>query len=107
MIKTFVLDTNVLIHNPMAIYSFTDNNVVIPITVIEELDNFKNSPDKKGMHARQILREIDACVKKDALNKGAKIKSGGTLKIVLYPEITNLPNLDLTTNDNKILAVAY
>lgn len=107
MIKTFVLDTNVLIHNPMAIYSFTDNNVIIPITVIEELDNFKNSPDKKGMHARQILREIDACVKKDALKKGAKIKSGGTLKIVLYPEVTSLPNLDLTKNDNKILAVAY
>lgn len=107
MIKTFVLDTNVLIHNPMAIYSFNDNNVIIPITVIEELDNFKNSPEKKGMHARQILREIDACVKKDALNKGAKIKNGGTLKIVLYPEATDLPNLDLTKNDNKILAVAY
>ena len=47
MIKNFVLDTNVLIHNPQAIYSFTDNNVIIPITVIEELDNFKTHSDKK------------------------------------------------------------
>ncbi len=108
MIKNFVLDTNVLIHNPMAIYSFTDNNVIIPLTVIEELDNFKSYTDKKGMHARQVLREIDSCIKKGALNKGAKIKSGGTLKILVDSENNiNIPNLDISKSDNKILGVAY
>ena len=47
MIKTYVLDTNVLIHNPKSIYSFSDNKVIIPITVIEELDRFKSLSDKK------------------------------------------------------------
>ena len=62
MEKNFVLDTNVLIHNPQSLYSFADNNVIIPITVIEELDRFKTSADKKGMHARQVLREIDSLI---------------------------------------------
>lgn len=108
MIKNFVLDTNVLLHNPMSIYSFTDNNVIIPLTVIEELDKFKTYTDKKGMHARQVLREIDSCIKKGALNKGAKIKSGGTLKILVGSENNiDIPNLDISKNDNKILGVAY
>jgi PhoH-like ATPase len=105
--KNFVLDTNVLIHNPLAIYSFTDNNVIIPITVIEELDRLKSYSDKNGMHARRVLREIDACIKKGALNKGAKINGGGTLKIYLTSKETIIPNMDLSLNDNKIIAVAY
>jgi PhoH-like ATPase len=106
MIKNFVLDTNVLIHNPAALYSFADNNVIIPIMVIEELDHFKTSSDKKGMHARQILREIDALIRKGALNKGAKLKSGGTLRIALGPKGT-IPNMDPGLSDNKILACAW
>lgn len=106
MTKNFVLDTNVLIHNPNAIYSFTDNNVVIPITVIEELDNLKNSSDKKGMHARAVLREIDAQVRKGALNKGAKLNNGGTLKILNEEKSLDFPDMDPNLNDNKIIAVA-
>lgn len=110
MVKNFVLDTNVLLHNPQAIYSFADNNIIIPITVIEELDKFKSSTDRKGMHARQVLREIDSCIKKGALNKGAKIKSGGSLKIDLgiQEKLQHLPHgMDLAANDNKILSCAY
>ena len=59
MPKYFVLDTNVLLHNSNAVTAFADNVVVLPMTVIEELDRFKSSVDKKGMHARQVLREID------------------------------------------------
>lgn len=108
MNKNFVLDTNVLIHNPQAIYSFGDNTVVIPITVIEELDNFKSAADKKGMHARQVLREIDALIKKGALKKGAKMRNGGTLRIAVdFKDAGNVPNLEANTQDNKILAVAW
>ncbi|MFC1770913.1 PhoH family protein [Candidatus Margulisiibacteriota bacterium] len=105
--KYFILDTNVLLHNPQAIYSFADNTVVIPITVIEELDTFKTSPDKKGMHARTILREIDALIKKGALEKGATMKNEGRLLIHVLANISDkLKNLDSSVHDNKILSVA-
>lgn len=107
MKKYFVLDTNVLIHNPQSIYSFSDNTIIIPITVIEELDKFKSSSDKKGMHARQVLREIDSVIKKGALTKGAKLDNGGRLKIHFpHYELDNLP-MDISINDNKILAAAW
>jgi len=108
MAKDFVLDTNVLIHNPNAIYSFADNNVIIPITVIEELDRFKTSADKKGMHARQVLREMDSLLKKGALKKGAKMNNRGTLIIEFTPKEDEIPaDVSDDFNDNKILAVAW
>ncbi|HQL41129.1 MAG TPA: PIN domain-containing protein, partial [Candidatus Omnitrophota bacterium] len=106
MKKNFVLDTNVLIHNPQALLSFADNNVVLPVTVIEELDHFKISPDKKGMHARQVLREIDDLIKKGALDKGARMSNGGTLIIAFSPK-DRMPDMDSTLADNKILSVAW
>ncbi len=107
MPKYFVLDTNVLLHNPGALYSFADNTVIIPITVIEELDNFKSYSDKKGMHARQVLREIDSLIKKGALEKGAKLENNGRLRIGFLPEDFLLPpDMDRNLPDNKILSVA-
>jgi PhoH-like ATPase len=107
MTKYFVLDTNVLLHNPASIFSFTDNTVVIPINVIEELDHFKSSSDKNGMHARQVLREIDALIKKGALDRGAKLDNGGRLRIGFVPRDTKLPtDMDRSIADNKILSVA-
>jgi PhoH-like ATPase len=107
MIKTFVLDTNVLLHNPNALYSFAEHTVVIPFTVIEELDKFKSSPDKKGVHARQTLRELDQLYKKGALKSGAKMKNGGTLRILFSPTEVPHPDLDWSRNDNHIIAIAW
>ncbi len=107
MSKVFVLDTNVLIHNPMAIYSFGDNTVVIPITVIEELDAFKHLSDKKGMNSRQALREIDSLVRKGALKEGARMKNKGILIIFYVESPVDIPNLDMSVPDNKILAAAW
>ena len=59
MKKTFVLDTNVLIHNPHALESFQDNTVVVPIAVIEELDTFKKYQDERGRNAREVARMLD------------------------------------------------
>ena len=104
--KYFVLDTNVLLHNPESLYAFDEHNVVIPLVVIEELDRFKSSSDKKGKHARSVLRSIDRMVQKGALlNKGAKLKNGGRL-IVTLETGKAIPNIDSTLNDNKILALA-
>ena len=58
--KHFVLDTNVLLHNPEALFLFEDNHVVIPFTVIEELDSFKKNNDEIGRNARQVIRHLDA-----------------------------------------------
>ena len=62
MQKCFVLDTNVLLHNPESLEGFSDNVVVIPLTVIEELDHFKRAQNKTGVHARQVLRKIGPLV---------------------------------------------
>ncbi|MBF0430327.1 MAG: PhoH family protein [Fibrobacteria bacterium] len=106
MTKYFVLDTNVLLHNPASLFSFSDNIIVIPFTVIEELDRFKSDSEKKGMHARQVLRQIDSLIKKGALNKGAKMANGGKLKIAFAPDFKEMPDMETDISDNKILAVA-
>jgi PhoH-like ATPase len=59
MKKTFVLDTNVLLHDPSSILHFQDNDVVLPITIIEELDRFKKQPEMTGLNARQVSRTLD------------------------------------------------
>lgn len=59
MKKIYVLDTNVLLHDPSAMLRFEDNDVVLPITVIEELDRFKKQPQMTGRNARQVSRTLD------------------------------------------------
>jgi PhoH-like ATPase len=105
--KHFVLDTNVLLHNPNAIFIFDDNEVVIPLSVIEELDHFKKNTDDTGRNARQVIRRIDRLRKEGHLFEGVRINDrGGTLRIDRCDQ--KLPfNLDLGVVDNRILAVAH
>jgi PhoH-like ATPase len=58
-VKHFVLDTNVLIHDPRAILQFADNDVVIPIFVLEEIDQFKKEASERGRNAREVARSLD------------------------------------------------
>ena len=107
MIKTFVLDTNVLIHNPRAIESFEDNNVVIPIGVIEELDNFKKNHDERGRSAREVGRTLDALRKKGKLQEGVPLPNGGVLRIDINGASHPLPPaLSHLKVDNNLLGVA-
>jgi len=108
MKKIFVLDTNVLLHNAEAIFSFEDNIVVLPMTVIEELDKFKSRSDELGRNARKVVRNLDILRVKGHLGNGVEMKNGGILRI--YSERSaelNNPGLDLQIADNRILAVAY
>ncbi len=107
MKKTFILDTNVLLHDVNSIYAFEDNDVVIPMVVIEELDNFKSEGDTRGKNARIVSRELDALRANGRLNEGVKLPKGGTLKIELdKPNI--LPQiLSFNKSDNAILNIAY
>ncbi|MGB9790166.1 MAG: PhoH family protein [Thermotoga caldifontis] len=87
MVKNYVLDTNVLIHDPESIYNFEDNNVIIPLPVLEELDSLKRRNDSIGRSARHVVRELDALRQMGDLSKGVKLKNGGTLTVM---SLTNL-----------------
>src|SRR3954468_20684762 len=106
MIKTFVLDTNVLVHNPQAIYSFAENKVVIPIAVIEELDNFKKTQDERGRSARQFSRMLDGLRGLGKLSDGLPLEGGGSLKVELAVSGPLPEGMDIHKTDNTILRVA-
>lgn len=82
MVKNFILDTNVLIHDPKSIYAFQDNNVIIPLPVLEELDNLKKHSGGLGKFAREVIRELDNLRNKGKLSEGIKLENGGTLKVM-------------------------
>ena len=84
-LKNFVLDTNVLLHDPDCIFQFGDNTVVIPIVVIEEVDTFKKNPSELGRNARQVSRHIDALRSQGSLIEGVQLPVGcaGILKVVV------------------------
>ena len=74
--KVFVLDTNVILHDYRSIYNFADNDVVIPIVVLEELDKFKKGNDLIHYHAREFARELDRISNKDFFDEGASLGEG-------------------------------
>ncbi len=109
MIKTYVIDTNVLLHDPESIFAFHDNEVVIPFSVIEEIDNQKKRQDEVGRNARTASRTLDGLRSTGHLSEGVSLKNGGSLRIELnHQTIINVPKgLDPEKHDNRILAVAY
>lgn len=106
MKKTFVVDTNVLIHNPDSLTSFGDNDVVLPITVIEELDRFKSSTDERGRNARIVTRFLDKLRSGAKLSEGAPLENGGKLRIELDYAFDLPSGMNLAAADNKILMTA-
>ncbi len=107
MDKTFVLDTNVLLHNAECVESFEDNTVVVPMAVIEELDKFKIHNDELGRNARQVIRRLDAVRSEGSLRDGVPLPNGGTLRIMTRTEQMVSPGLKESSPDNRILALAY
>jgi len=108
MVKSFVLDTNVLLHNSDALMSFADNEVVIPINVLEELDNFKKENTELGRNARATIRKLDALRGAGHLKDGVALEeTGGTLRVAFPPEKELPAMLRSDTADNRIIAVAY
>jgi PhoH-like ATPase len=107
LIKNYIIDTNVMIHDPEFMYKFEDNNIIIPILCIQELDNLKNKEGIVGYQARSAARELNNIRNIGNLHKGIKLHNGGTLCIELnHTDTTCLPDgLDVSFNDTKILAV--
>jgi PhoH-like ATPase len=109
MKKNYVLDTNVLIHDPRAIFRFEDNNVIIPIYVIEEVDQFKREGSERGRNARHIARALDELRDKGgSLARGVTLDSGGTLRVAVPSRRLELPSaIDHTAMDQAILQTAF
>src|ERR1051326_1779453 len=106
--KFFVLDTNVLLHNPGALFAFADNHVIIPFDVLEELDKFKKDSTDVGRSARTAIRHIDNLREKGHLSSGVQWNGhGGTIKIEMDSRATPIPGLSFDKTDNRIIAVAY
>jgi PhoH-like ATPase len=107
--KNYVLDTNVLLHDPQAIFRFEDNTVIVPLTVIEEIDRFKKEQSETGRNARQISRMIDGFRKEADLVDGVPLEEGGIFRVAIYREDAMRllpPELRGDKADNQILAVA-
>ena len=81
--KNYVLDTNVLLHDPHAMFAFADNDVIIPIYVIEEIDQFKKDLSELGRNARHVARQLDALRENGGLSKPVPLDGGGTLLVAL------------------------
>ncbi len=108
--KTFVLDTNVILHDSTCIYQFDEHNIVIPITVIEELDRFKKGKDILNCNAREFLRALDTLTGDSIFNGGVPISEGqGRISVFLESQFhdkiqTNFSN---SKADHHILNAAY
>jgi PhoH-like ATPase len=110
-VKNYILDTNVVLHDPNSLLNFADNNVLIPIEVIEEIDRFKRESSELGQNARQVSRMLDGFRGEGSLSEGVKLPTGGKLKIAFQKNGHGHTNGDshiLNSNsvDNRILAFA-
>src|SRR5437870_12137495 len=107
MKKIYVLDTNVLLHDPNAIFSFEDNQIVIPLAVIEEVDGQKRRQDEVGRAARVIAHYLDELRTQGKLSEGVALKYGGNLRVQLkHQESQLLPeDLDPRKADNQVIAL--
>ncbi len=106
-LKTFVLDTNVLIHRPDAIMSFKDNEIVVPLWVLEELDKLKTYSDERGRNARHAIRFLDECSQNGDLSEGVKLNNGSVLKVKLTHTESIPAGILQDKMDNKIILAAY
>jgi PhoH-like ATPase len=106
--KIYVLDTNVLLQDPYSIFSFEDNEVVIPAVVLEEVDSKKRYMDEIGRNARHVSRLIDELRLAGKLHEKIPLENGGSIRIELnHRSFHELQDIFVEkTNDNRILAVA-
>lgn len=116
LVKNFVLDTSVLIHDPRSIYNFEDNHVFIPADILEDLDRLKAEQSDRGVRARDVIRHLDTIFKEpDMMVKGASTPGGGRIFIAARAESSAHTEViekmrrqfpDFSKIDNRIIACA-
>ena len=106
--KNYIVDTNVLLHDPNSLLNFEENNVVIPIEVIEEIDRFKRESSELGQNARTVSRMLDNFRKGGSLSEGVKLPNGGKLKIIFQKNGHSSNGGEFSANsvDNRIVSLA-
>ena len=106
LIKNYILDTNVLLHDPHSLLSFQDNSVLVPIEVIEEIDRFKRESSDRGQNARAVSRLLDALRGQGRLSDGVPLPTGGRLRILLHGK-NGTPSVTVngTTVDDRLIAL--
>jgi PhoH-like ATPase len=105
--KIYVLDTSVYLTDSNSLRAYENNDIVIPLKVLEEIDNNKKRQDSVGINAREVIRNLDSLREQGSLYKGVRIEKGKGLLSVKLCRDENLPNgLDISVPDNEIIAVA-
>ena len=107
--KNYILDTNVLLHDPNSLLNFDDNHVVIPIEVIEEIDRFKRESSELGQNARQVSRMLDGFRGEGSLSEGVELPNGGKLKVAFQKNGNGNGDSHIVNGnsvDNRILLLA-
>ncbi|MFO7652533.1 MAG: PhoH family protein [Candidatus Krumholzibacteriia bacterium] len=105
--RSYLLDTNVLLHDAASLESFEDNNLILTVDVLEELDRFKRGNDERARNARRVIRTIDGLRNGKPLSEGALLPGGGKLFVVIRSYTDHLPaGLETGNADNRILATA-
>ncbi len=107
--KNYILDTNVLLHDPNSLLSFEENHVLLPIEVIEEIDRFKRESSELGQNARTVSRMLDGLRGDGSLSDGVKLPNGGKLRIVIQKKGAAKNGHTVfgdNTVDNRILSLA-
>jgi len=105
-VKNYILDTNVLLHDPNSLLNFADNNVFVPIEVIEEIDRFKRESTELGRNARTVSRMLDGFRGDGSLSQGVQLPNGGKLKIGFHKNSNGETVFSNDSVDNRILAFA-
>ena len=108
--KIFVLDTNVVLHDNNSVRNFHEHDIVIPITVLEELDNFKKGNESINFHAREFVRIIDELSDDKVFDEGVSLGEGlGKISIKLEKDFNNglIENFNPKKPDHQILNIAY
>jgi PhoH-like ATPase len=104
-VKNYILDTNVLLHDPNSLLNFEEHNVLIPIEVIEEIDRFKRESTERGQNARTFSRSLDALRAQGHLSDGVKLSTGGRLRVIFKNENGAHPVANSNV-DSRIVASA-
>jgi PhoH-like ATPase len=105
-VKNYILDTNVLLHDPHSLLNFKENLVVVPIEVIEEIDRFKRESTELGRNARTVSRLLDGFRGDGSLSAGVALPNGGKLEIAFYKNGHGENGIATNSVDNRILALA-
>src|SRR5436189_1293950 len=108
--KNYILDTNVLLHDPNSLLRFEENNVLLPIEVIEEIDRFKRESTELGQNARSVSRTLDGLRGEGRLSEGVDLPNGGRLRILFQKNgVAKNGHAVFSTDsvDNRILSLAF